>query len=113
MCFCADWEVSGAGECRTKCDRSQSVCDVHVEPSQPPWLKALYFSVQSCRLFDIDFEVKDLNNKVMLNRKIKCQGNYVFMANHAGGYSFCFDNDMSSLSGKLVDIDIMVESEPR
>ncbi|KIJ37566.1 hypothetical protein M422DRAFT_76051 [Sphaerobolus stellatus SS14] len=72
-----------------------------------------YFAVQSGGSFDIDFEVKDPNDKVMLDGKAERQGDYVFTANHVGEYSFCFDNDMSSLSGKLVDIDIMVESEPR
>ena len=30
-----------------------------------------------------------------------------------GEYAFCFENDMSTLTEKLVDFDIMVESEPR
>jgi hypothetical protein len=34
-------------------------------------------------------------------------------ANSAGEYAFCFENDMSTLTEKLVDFDIMVESEPR
>lgn len=34
-------------------------------------------------------------------------------ANIPGEYSFCFENDMSTLTEKLVDFDIMVESEPR
>jgi protein ERP2 len=41
------------------------------------------------------------------------QGDYVFTANTVGEYAFCFENDMSTLSGKLIDIDIMVENEPR
>ena len=31
----------------------------------------------------------------------------------SGEYSFCFENDMSTLTEKLIDFDIMVESEPR
>lgn len=34
-------------------------------------------------------------------------------ANTAGEYAFCFENDMSTLTEKLIDFDIMVESEPR
>ena len=34
-------------------------------------------------------------------------------ANTVGEYSFCFENDMSTLTEKLIDFDIMVESEPR
>lgn len=41
------------------------------------------------------------------------QGDYVLTANHVGEYAFCFENDMSTLTEKLVDFDIMVESEPR
>jgi len=49
----------------------------------------------------------------MLDGVRERQGDYVFTANHVGEYAFCFENDMSTLSGKLLDIDIMVESEPR
>jgi hypothetical protein len=49
----------------------------------------------------------------MLDGKRERQGDYVFTANHVGEYSFCFENDMSTLTEKLVDFDIMVESEPR
>ena len=41
------------------------------------------------------------------------QGDYVLTANTVGEYAFCFENDMSTLTEKLIDFDIMVESEPR
>lgn len=69
--------------------------------------------VQSGGSFDIDFEVKDPNEKVLLDGARERQGDYVFTANTVGEYSFCFENDMSTLTEKLVDFDIMVESEPR
>ncbi|OJT04216.1 hypothetical protein TRAPUB_5093 [Trametes pubescens] len=72
-----------------------------------------YYAVQSGGSFDIDFEVKDPNEKVILDGKRERQGDYVFTANNPGEYSFCFENDMSTLTEKLVDFDIMVESEPR
>ncbi|KAF8521134.1 emp24/gp25L/p24 family/GOLD-domain-containing protein, partial [Gautieria morchelliformis] len=72
-----------------------------------------YFAVQSGGSFDIDFEVKDPNEKVLLDGLRERQGDYVFTANTVGEYAFCFENDMSTLTGKLIDIDIMVESEPR
>ncbi|KAI0028020.1 emp24/gp25L/p24 family/GOLD-domain-containing protein [Vararia minispora EC-137] len=72
-----------------------------------------YFAVQSGGTFDIDFEVKDPNEKVLLDGQREHQGDYVFTANTVGEYSFCFENDMSTLTEKLVDFDIMVESEPR
>ncbi|EIN04452.1 hypothetical protein PUNSTDRAFT_92806 [Punctularia strigosozonata HHB-11173 SS5] len=72
-----------------------------------------YFAVQSGGSFDIDFEVKDPNEKVLLDGLRERQGDYVFTANTVGEYAFCFENDMSTLSEKLIDFDIMVESEPR
>ena len=49
----------------------------------------------------------------MLEGKREKQGDYVLTANKVGEYTFCFENDMSTLTEKLVDFDIMVESEPR
>ncbi|KAF7293161.1 Endosomal cargo receptor [Mycena chlorophos] len=72
-----------------------------------------YFAVQSGGSFDIDFDVKDPNDKVMLDGQRERQGDYVFTANTVGEYAFCFENDMSTLTEKLIDFDIMVESEPR
>ena len=69
--------------------------------------------VQSGGSFDIDFEVKDPNQKLILDGERERQGDYVLTANTVGEYSFCFENDMSTLTDKLVDFDIMVESEPR
>lgn len=50
---------------------------------------------------------------MLLGGKREKQGDYIFTANHIGEYTFCFENDMSTLTEKLVDFDIMVESEPR
>ncbi|KAI0740418.1 emp24/gp25L/p24 family/GOLD-domain-containing protein [Earliella scabrosa] len=72
-----------------------------------------YFAVQSGGSFDIDFDVKDPNEKVLLDGRRERQGDYVLTANTVGEYAFCFENDMSTLTEKLVDFDIMVESEPR
>ncbi|VDB91729.1 unnamed protein product [Peniophora sp. CBMAI 1063] len=72
-----------------------------------------YFAVQSGGTFDIDFAVTSPTDKVLLDGQREHQGDYVFTANQAGEYSFCFENDMSTLTEKLIDFDIMVESEPR
>ncbi|EMD35821.1 hypothetical protein CERSUDRAFT_53151 [Gelatoporia subvermispora B] len=72
-----------------------------------------YFAVQAGGSFDIDFEVKDPNERVILDGARERQGDYVFTANTVGEYAFCFENDMSTLTEKLIDFDIMVESEPR
>ncbi|KAJ7916532.1 emp24/gp25L/p24 family/GOLD-domain-containing protein [Mycena leptocephala] len=72
-----------------------------------------YFAVQSGGSFDIDFDIKDPNDKIILDGSRERQGDYVLTANTVGEYAFCFENDMSTLTEKLVDFDIMVESEPR
>lgn len=69
--------------------------------------------MQSGGSFDIDFDVKDPNDKVVLDGQRERQGDYVLTGNTVGEYAFCFENDMSTLTEKLVDFDIMVESEPR
>lgn len=69
--------------------------------------------VQSGGSFDIDFDIKDPNGKLLLEAERERQGDYVLTANTAGEYAFCFENDMSTLTEKLVDFDIMVESDPR
>lgn len=69
--------------------------------------------VQSGGSFDIDFDIKDPNGKLLLAAERERQGDYVLTANTPGEYAFCFENDMSTLTEKLVDFDIMVESDPR
>lgn len=69
--------------------------------------------MQSGGSFDIDYEVKDPNDKILLDGQRERQGDFVLTANTVGEYAFCFENDMSTLTEKLVDFDIMVESEPR
>lgn len=49
----------------------------------------------------------------MLDGQRERQGDFVLTANIVGEYAFCFENDMSTLTEKLIDFDIMVESEPR
>ncbi|KAF8840436.1 hypothetical protein PAXINDRAFT_69109 [Paxillus involutus ATCC 200175] len=72
-----------------------------------------YFAVQAGGSFDIDFDIKDPNEKLLLDGQRERSGDYVLTANTVGEYAFCFENDMSTLTDKLIDFDIMVESEPR
>ncbi|KAG2013881.1 ER-to-Golgi transporter, variant 2 [Coprinopsis cinerea AmutBmut pab1-1] len=72
-----------------------------------------YFAVQSGGSFDIDWEIKDPGHRILLTGNRERQGDYVLTGNIPGEYSFCFINDMSTLTDKLVDFDISVESEPR
>ena len=108
LCFYAD--VDKAGEKLGV--RSLLPSTVFTHLTRVSFLK-FYFAVQSGGSFDVDFELKDPNDKVILDGQRERQGDYVLTANTVGEYSFCFENDMSTLTDKLVDIDIMVESEPR
>ena len=69
--------------------------------------------MQSGGNFEIGFSVKGPNDKLILEMSEERQGDFVFTANDVGEYSFCFENDMSTITHKLIDFDIMVESEPR
>lgn len=69
--------------------------------------------MQSGGSFDIDWVVTDPSDTIVIEGERERQGDYIFTAHQVGEYSFCFANDMSSFSEKLVDFDIMVESEPR
>ncbi|WRT69667.1 uncharacterized protein IL334_006657 [Kwoniella shivajii] len=71
-----------------------------------------YFAVQSGGNFEIDYVVMDPDDKVVLEGVAEKQGDYIFTANKIGEYSFCFENEAYT-SDKLLDFDIMVESEPR
>nr|OQO29621.1 hypothetical protein B0A51_01612 [Rachicladosporium sp. CCFEE 5018] len=79
---------------------------------------AFYFAVQSGGSFDVDYAVygpgKEVGkDKIILDGEKERQGDYVFTANDAGEYRFCFDNSVSTFSDKVVDFEIAVEDEPR
>jgi hypothetical protein len=66
------------------------------------------FQVQAGGSFDIDYTVKDHAGKVVLDGEKERQGDFVFTAQTAGEYSFCFSNDMSTFAEKVVDFEITV-----
>ena len=69
--------------------------------------------MQSGGSFDVDYQVEGPGGKVILQGEKERQGDYVFTAQKAGEYSFCFDNDMSTFSEKFVDFEIAVGRPPR
>lgn len=93
--------------------KSACVPSTHPSTLSLTYTPQFYFAVQSGGSFDVDFEIKDPNDRIILDGQRERQGDYVFTANTVGEFSFCFENDMSTLTDKLVDFDIMVESEPR
>jgi len=68
--------------------------------------------VQAGGSFDIDYTVKDHAGKIILDGERERQGDFVFTAQTAGEYSFCFSNDMSTFAEKIVDFEITVSPRP-
>jgi len=66
--------------------------------------------VQAGGSFDIDYEVKGPNEKIIMDGTKERQGDFVFTAQELGEYSFCFNNDMSTFQEKFVDFEIAVIS---
>ena len=52
-------------------------------------------------------------NKLIIGGHKERQLDIIFPGNTVGEYTFCFENAMSTVAEKLIDFDIMVESEPR
>lgn len=46
--------------------------------------------------------------KIVLEGEKERQGDFVFTAQRAGDYKFCFNNEMSTYSDKVVDFEIAV-----
>ncbi|ORY71579.1 emp24/gp25L/p24 family/GOLD [Pseudomassariella vexata] len=74
---------------------------------------AFYFAVQSGGSFDLDYDVVGPDEKVILDGEKERQGDFVFTAQKTGEYKFCFNNEMSTYSDKVVDFEIAVEDEVR
>ena len=69
---------------------------------------AFYFAVQSGGAFDIDYTVFGPNERSIMQGNKERQGDFVFTANDVGQYRFCFGNEMSSFSEKVVDFEVAV-----
>ncbi|KAF2859742.1 EMP24-GP25L family protein [Piedraia hortae CBS 480.64] len=90
----------------------------YAQVDKPGAKVAFYFAVQSGGSFDIDYTVfgpslEPRKDKVISDGQKERQGDFVFTAERAGEYRFCFDNTMSTMSEKLVNFEIAVENEPR
>jgi emp24/gp25L/p24 family/GOLD len=64
--------------------------------------------VQSGGQFEIDYEVVGPNDRVILKDSKERQGDFVFTAQNAGEYRFCFSNEGYTASDKMVDFEIAV-----
>ncbi|GAA6008980.1 Emp24p [Rhodotorula paludigena] len=55
---------------------------------------------------DIDFTLTGPGNRVMNEQRKKDTGTYSFTADNDGRYSYCFSNEMSTVSGKTVSFNV-------
>ncbi|GAA5888731.1 hypothetical protein JCM6882_002830 [Rhodosporidiobolus microsporus] len=55
---------------------------------------------------DVDFYLTGPNNRVMNEQRKKDTGTYSFTAEADGRYSYCFSNEMSTVSGKTVSFNV-------
>ena len=68
--------------------------------------------VQSGGSFDVDYEVVGPKDRVIMEGKKERQGDFVFTATEVGEYRACFDNDMSTVTDKMVDFELAVRLVP-
>lgn len=66
--------------------------------------------VQSGGSFDVNYEVTGPGGRIIIEGEKERQGDFVFTANDAGEYKFCFANDMSTYTEKFVDFEIAVSA---
>jgi len=68
----------------------------------------LMFQVTKGGKLDLDVRILDANGKVINSEQRQTEGRYSFTAQVSGSHAFCFGNTMSSVTQKIVDIDIEV-----
>eukprot|EP00051_Salpingoeca_urceolata_P033634 m.21583 g.21583 ORF g.21583 m.21583 type:complete len:203 (+) comp6476_c0_seq1:91-699(+) len=68
---------------------------------------ALSFQVAEGGFLDIDVLITDPDDKILFNGERESDGKYTFTATADGTYRFCFSNEMSSMTPKLVVFSIV------
>ena len=104
-------------QCRaTECEGGFLLCSMHcssgITGCVSKWWLTLKPQVQSGGQFEIDYEVVGPNDRVILKDSKERQGDFVFTAQNAGEYRFCFSNEGYTASDKMVDFEIAVRQPP-
>jgi len=68
----------------------------------------LGLQVQSGGSFDVNYKATGPNGRFILEGEKERQGDFVFTAKEVGEYRFCFNNEMSTYTEKVVDFEISV-----
>ncbi|KJZ70747.1 hypothetical protein HIM_09880 [Hirsutella minnesotensis 3608] len=111
-CLAAGASTSQATALTYKLEPGEKAC-FYTDTTRDNEKVAFYFAVQSGGSFDVDYTVEGPGNKVILKGEKERQGDFVFTGQRTGEYSFCFDNEMSTFSEKLIDFEISTEHETR
>ncbi|GAA6002611.1 hypothetical protein JCM10207_007593 [Rhodosporidiobolus poonsookiae] len=85
-------------------DAGQKDCffeDLHTEDKM-----TVTYQVAGGGHLDIDFTLTDPRGRVMSDQKKKDTGTYSFTADADGRYTYCFSNEMSTVSGKTVSFNV-------
>lgn len=62
---------------------------------------------------DIDILIKGPDNKIVHKGKQETSGKYTFAAHAAGDYTYCFSNEMSTMTPKVVMFNMQVGEAPK
>lgn len=104
-------------QCRAaECEGGFLLCSMHcssgIASCMLKWWLTLKPQVQSGGQFEIDYEVVGPNDRIILRDTKERQGDFVFTAQNAGEYRFCFSNEGYTASDKMVDFEIAVRQPP-
>jgi len=78
------------------------------EFSEQNSLIGVMFQVTHGGYLDINIMIRGPDDREIYSGEKETEGRYSFNAHVSGLYSFCFDNSMSSLTGKIVQLDVAI-----
>lgn len=93
-----------------KLDSNEKKC-LMAWSEKPGEVISLYFAVQQGGSFDIDFTVLDPNNAVVTQGFRESRIEQTFKTTMPGEYRFCFSNEMSAVTDKVIEVEITTENE--
>ncbi|ODV87892.1 hypothetical protein CANARDRAFT_228267 [[Candida] arabinofermentans NRRL YB-2248] len=83
----------------------------YIFTTEPKSKIGYYFAVQAGGSFDIDYSIKAPDGKYIVQEEKKRQGDWIFNAETAGEYEFCFSNEMSTFAEKVVDFEVKLDDD--
>ena len=106
-CFFSDVQQQGAKIAFYFAVRSRRPF-LEIPSMRPRILTIIDLQVQSGGSFDVDYSVRGPSDNIIMENSKERQLDAVFTAKEVGEYKFCFDNEMSTYTDKMVDFEIAV-----